>query len=75
MTHKDAIKKIKQLRQKADDLESRFAKRRNPSKHISPRTKLPIEHPDSKAVERIHYEMGQSLAGIDAEKKYAKHDA
>ncbi len=29
---------------------------------LSPRTKLPIEHPESQAVERIHYEMQQSLA-------------
>ncbi|HEU5069814.1 MAG TPA: hypothetical protein VFV96_05285 [Verrucomicrobiae bacterium] len=41
-----------------------------PSKHqeetvaeaISPRTKLPVSHPESKAVEQIHYEMQQSLA-------------
>ena len=28
---------------------------------ISPRTKLPIEHPESQAVERAHYEMQTSL--------------
>jgi hypothetical protein len=33
---------------------------------ISPRTKLPIEHPESQAVERINYEMGQSLCGQPA---------
>jgi hypothetical protein len=30
---------------------------------ISPRTKLPVEHPESQAVERILYEAGQSLCG------------
>lgn len=30
---------------------------------VSPRTKLPVEHEESQAVERIHYEMQQSLCG------------
>jgi hypothetical protein len=30
---------------------------------ISPRTKLPVDHPESQAVERILYETGQSLCG------------
>ena len=30
---------------------------------ISPRTKLPVEHPESQAVERIHYDMQTSLCG------------
>jgi hypothetical protein len=29
----------------------------------SPRTKLPVEHEESQTVERIHYEMQQSLCG------------
>ncbi len=33
------------------------------TKEVSPRTKLPVEDPESQAVERIHYEMQQSLAG------------
>jgi hypothetical protein len=28
---------------------------------ISPRTKLPVKHPESQAVERIHYDMQTSL--------------
>lgn len=37
---------------------------------ISPRTKLPVEHPESQAVERAHYEMQTSLnsrPGAEAE--------
>lgn len=30
---------------------------------ISPRTKLPVDHPESQAVERILYETGHSLCG------------
>jgi hypothetical protein len=30
---------------------------------ISPHTKLPVEHPESQAVERILYETGHSLCG------------
>jgi len=33
---------------------------------ISPHTKLPVEHPESQAVERILYETGQSLCGQPA---------
>jgi hypothetical protein len=33
---------------------------------ISPHTKLPVEHPESQAVERILYETGQSLCGEKA---------
>ena len=30
---------------------------------VSPRTKLPVEHPESQEVERIHYQRQTSLCG------------
>ena len=36
------------------------------SQAISPRTQLPVDHPESQAVERAHYEAQTSLCGQPA---------
>jgi hypothetical protein len=40
---------------------------------ISPRTQLPVEHPESQAVERIHHEIGQSFCGQPASEAAIKN--
>jgi hypothetical protein len=60
----------KKLEQKANKLETEaqtLHQRAQPAdgqQPVSPRTKLPIDHPESQAVERIHYEMQRSLCGL-----------
>ena len=69
MTNEDKVEKIKQLREEADQLESGPEKTGETAQELSPRTKLPVADPESQAVERIHYEMQQSLASRATKKE------
>jgi hypothetical protein len=50
-----------QLEAEALALRTKAQEAREQEQPISPRTKLPVEHPESQAVERAHYEMQTSL--------------
>ena len=55
--------RARKLEAEALKLRTDAEKEREKKQAISPRTKLPVEHPESQAVERAHYEMQTSLCG------------
>ena len=59
---------------KKDDTSGKPENKKEASPAISPRTRRPVEDPESQEVERIHYDMQTSLASHPDKKKENETD-